>query len=649
MKKKLDILKWLLPIVALLATACGHDDLVLPDVYEVEEPAPYVEIRIAVPLANPYTTRANPMGGEEGNGRERGLENEDKIHDINVFFFENVKGLNGDENSRIVKHLYYNFGATNDDNSPEIESVSDDNNDIYPYFGIKYIKLKVKYWEDDIESCTKLKFYVIANIGRIYTPATLGELRGLRLDNDMNSWMMPNDVFSRDASKYSHFLMSTAYDAEYKYGSQSTGTNSLTDDNQGGYSGIATVQRLYARLDIWYNKSQIKTITDGGKAFMELDYQIKDKDKDETPLPHHVYITNVLPVNVMQKPSYVFKMVTNGVNSFSKNDLSDVLTASKYLWGGKESPNEYPTATSPNDRPKNYVIERHTLEKMTVTDINNMTKEESSYYNTSILTDWYGNTAVSQVKVDIANKEEGKLSAYFDCDPNSSSDSNSINNSYGCDHVSIISYANENTHPTDCYHSNYLTGMALRAVYVPDKIYTNFTSSTTTTEDEDGNETTVTTETLDELNQSATSITGGKIYRYSPTSEYNSEIQKENPKLQLEKNSIYFSDRVEAEKYAKANPEEMGIITEYIAIKHGDKWGFICYYNFWLRHYNNESAEYQENFPMEYATVRNNIYRAALEFSGPGDPEPTMREPDTMKARIFVRKWNYRKEDEIIF
>ena len=74
--------------------------------------------------------------------------------------------------------------------------------------------------------------------------------------------------------------------------------------------------------------------------------------------------------------------------------------------------------------------------------------------------------------------------------------------------------------------------------------------------------------------------------------------------------------------------------------------GFVCYYNLWLRHYNDEKADPQEAYPMEYATVRNNIYRVSISFNGPGDPEPTMRDPDTMQARIFVRKWNLRTDDK---
>ena len=109
MKKKLDILKWLLPLVVLLATACGHDDLLPTDVYEEEKTTPYVELRIAIPVANPLSTRSNPMGGEEGNGRELGVLNEDKIHNINVFFYDDENygaiGLDSDPKTPILFHI----------------------------------------------------------------------------------------------------------------------------------------------------------------------------------------------------------------------------------------------------------------------------------------------------------------------------------------------------------------------------------------------------------------------------------------------------------------------------------------------------------------------------------------------------------------
>lgn len=624
------------PLSALF-TSCGHDDLVPPDIYVEDPEPPYIELKIAVPLANPSATRANPMGGEEGNGRERGLENEDKIHDFNLFFFEDEGGLNGSDET-MLKQFYYSFDGDIQNNSRELESVDDNNGDKDPYYGIKYIKLKIQYWEDDIQNCKKWKFLALANFGKLSNISTLGQLRNLPLNEgtyNMQSWLK-NDPFTKDASKYDHFYMSTAYEAETWFGGQSTGTNSIEDDGKSGYSGTTTVQRMYARLDLWYNyeKNAVLTTTGDNARVKELKYSVVDtkgnivKDKEGENDFAEVYITNVLPVNVMQHPSFLFKRVTKDITSFIKVDLSSALSTEMYLWGGKESPSEGPFESNYNDRPTNYVMERTTTAK----EIGGATSQTDLYT-------WYGESAlhkvVDYIKPTNTNTDtDGHLSAYYDIgrvaagmDPiyNYGNDED-----YPCNRVSIIGYANENTHPTDCYHSNYLTGMAFRAIYVPNKIYRG--STTTTNADGTKNDSFVET----------TTVTEGKIYRYQKTNR--------TPK---ESYSIYFTTLEAAQVYDAAHTEDMGIITAYDAVEHeadgSKKWGFICYYNLWLRHYNNEAADYQDNFPMEYATVRNNIYRVSVSFSGPGDPTPTMREPDTMKARIFVRKWNYRKEDPIEF
>ncbi|MDE6637094.1 MAG: fimbria major subunit [Muribaculaceae bacterium] len=611
MKKKLDILKWLLPLVVLLATACGHDDLVLPDEYQEEPPTPYVEIRIAVPLANPYGTRANPMGGEEGNGRERGVLNEDKVHDINVFFYRDGDGMNGNDTTTIGYHFYYNIQNKEDALNTKVDSISEEDT----YFGARYYTFKFKYWKGDgnISETNGMKFLAVANAGDMgQNIKTLGQLRNYGLDD--NTWQNTYDAFSQDASTKDYFLMSTAYNEENTSG-QRVGNNTIQEGSNGEYSGTTTLQRMYARLDLWYNKSAnaITTVSGNNEKVTELRYAVENATSNK------VYITNVLPVNVMQKPSFLFKKVTKEITLFDKSGLSAALDANNYLWGGKESP----TVNSSNDRPRNYVIERHTLDK------------NSS--GTGELNTWYGNSMASQVKTDITSVEKGKLSGYYHGAPASES-----NPDYGCNQIAIISYANENTHPTDCFHSNYLTGMAFRAVYVPGNIYKDFSENTT--KDENGND--KVTYELDPVadNESI----GDTIYRYSPTAAALEEAK-----------SLYFTDRDKAEDYAKKNPGDMAVITSYKAEKHtlsdgSQKWGFICYYNLWLRHYNDvddvdSKTDPHEHLPMEYATVRNNIYRVSVDFSGPGDPEPTMREPDTMKARIYVRKWNYREEDEIIF
>ena len=659
MKKRLDILKWLAPLfVLLLANACGHDDLVPDEVY-VEETVPYVELRIAVPTVNPSATRANPMGGEEGNGRERGILHEDDIHDINVFFYvEETKtvtvtdgesttvkdvglGMDSDgDQTTIVKHIYYNLDNKNDTQNSQLWIPDDkpqdyDDTKYDPYYEKGYVILKFQCKEEDLQRIDQnggLNFVAVANAGPIddMEGGKLGDLREniLKYYFGTNTWTTTIDAFSHNAANMDYFLMSTAYNENTNYGGQYTGDNKVRKQSNGEYKGVTTLQRMYARLDLWYNKAD-NAVTEGtgtDEKVNELKYVV-DGATDNS-----VYLTNVLPVNVMQTPSYLFKKVValpEGTNSWNATSNSSVWDSGKTIWsgdvcnwGGKETPDNGPfdysegsKLSKDSDLPMNYVLERHTAEK-----------QKGGATSEANLTTWYGNTRVSKVRTDIQSDVNGKLTGYWHGLPNSASDP-----SYGCNYISIIGYANENTHPTDCYHSNYLTGMAFRAIYVPAEIYSGY------------RETVASGKTVIEASPwNVNDGTPTKIYRYSPTT-----------KLQSEAKSLYFTKREAALKYAEGHPEDMAIISSeaeaFTATKHGDKWGFVCYYNLWLRHYNFEQDDPQASYPMEYATVRNNIYRVSVSFGGPGDPSPTMREPDTMKARIFVRKWNYKEEPLITF
>lgn len=316
----------------------------------------------------------------------------------------------------------------------------------------------------------------------------------------------------------------------------------------------------------------------------------------------------------MREPSFLFKKVSSiDPNSW---DVTTLKNLTKFNWGGKELVDDY-------GYPSNYVLEPN---------ITNKTKEGTG---TSVdLDKWYKTSKTEQVKKDIVDSEKGKfLSYYSKYQPKGEGDPTD----YNCDRVSIISYANENTQGTDCFHPNFMTGLAFRAVYVPSVVAGDYTFK----KDESGNiiEETFTPDDKD------TEVT--HIWRFSPSDIYD----QEKGNIVRESESKYFSNYKACEDYQNEHPEIIGVVSSFTPFWHEaeGKWGFVCYYNLWLRHFNDEKADPTEAYPMEYAIVRNNIYRVKIDFTGPGDASPEMREPDTMKARIFVRKWNYRGVDSFFF
>ena len=62
----------------------------------------------------------------------------------------------------------------------------------------------------------------------------------------------------------------------------------------------------------------------------------------------------------------------------------------------------------------------------------------------------------------------------------------------------------------------------------------------------------------------------------------------------------------------------------------GEGWGYYCYYFYWNRH--NDNSKSGEMGPMEFATVRNNVYKLAVTKIGAlGHPRITDYDPDPMK------------------
>lgn len=247
-------------------------------------------------------------------------------------------------------------------------------------------------------------------------------------------------------------------------------------------------------------------------------------------------------------------------------------------------------------KPVNYVVEQTTALKGDDT-------------TESTLIDWYGDTRASYMESNYAGifgegSNRGLLSAML-------SDKLLVDESGKdqFDRSMTIAYVNENTQPIEHHDSRFMTGLLFRAVYIPAKVYKDA-----------------------DLEVDADYERGKNFCLYRPTAAD-----------MTESNSICFSSREAAEAYLAKHPEDMAVITEYP--------GGVCYYHLWLRHANTDSPEassYHECCPMEYCTVRNNIYRVAVSFTGPGMAKPDIREPETAVSRIFVRKWNFRRQPQII-
>lgn len=518
-------------MLLLLAAGCSGDTPDFPG-QDDDDPTSQLYLRLELTVATGGSTRSNPTGGEDGDGREEALERENRVSDLNLYLYnyENESGLNSENPSAIdvKKHLYI----------PSVTAMSVK----VPLFGYTPV-------END-------RIIIIANAGESVEADNLGDLRDKVCNNPWSGSIVKETT---------GFTMGTARldDENGKIDVSSSGTF------EDPYKAEVTIERTAARIDFWFKNENIPASGD----VSELVYDVKGTDGN--PTGSKVRIQHITPVNSMQKPSYILKHVTEG---FSTDKI--LVCANETL--------------NPIGKPTNYVITPTTLSLLT-------TAPESLY----------GLTRGEYIRANAAeifNEDNSVASIFKNGEQKDYSESGKDFNRYV-----ILAYTNENTQIGKDFTSEYTTGLVFKAIYQPGTVYSGYTPAA------DGEDEILTVD--------PDYSTGKDFWRLTIVG-----------KTMGEEKNHYFSNKDAAESYKKAHPELNCMITKFE--------GGVCYYNLWLRHAN-EDSDPHEDFEMEYAIVRNNIYRVGVTFSGPGDPTPELREPNHIKSYIFVRKWNFRLQPEI--
>lgn len=425
--QKIKYILLLLPLIA--AQSCSSDDFVGPDLPSEPEVAGYLQLAVSTSGSSAYS-RANPSGGENGDGPEHGIGKENAIYDLSIFVYRDKgKGLDGDY--EIVWSRYVDSEILSEEGS--LKNYID---------GIFNVKIPLKEGEIGNLRLSKdytLRALVIANADpRLvvnYGTGTIGSL--VSLLSYGNPWT------GETAAEADHFVMSTAFNGA-KHSSQDGLIRAVGSSSQEGtvFSCSVSLERVAARIDFQFTTDNIDDDSRGG-----LVYKVQGAN-------HTVRITNIIPVNLMKQPSYLVKHVTTGTGSF------DELKASpNFLIAGDEE-------TIGDDKtPSNYVWTLNFRDKPGV-------NLSALYNNHASVLSMYNDADLAYI---LPLTKDFLKDAPFD-----------FTETRGNDRTFIITYANENT----CHNSaqeissdggytynpsEHLTGLLLRAKYTPDKLYTSGT------------------------------------------------------------------------------------------------------------------------------------------------------------------------------
>lgn len=247
-----------------LVTGCISENYGEEHTDDGMQPRSYVSLSLV--SASGSATRANPTGGEQGDGSEEGQDYENRITKAVAFFFQSDAGINGDADIPILAIVPFSFSSAGENGT---------------------------YTTDPrpitLENGT-YRVLVVANPGIEWWSGrelTLGDVRDYI---QTQAW----NVSGSDPAAYSDFVMTSAHDAEFTL-------DSNPQDNPA--TATVMVERMAARLD--YKADASYTCTD--PAYRNAT----------------VEITGAALVNNLIAGSYLMKRVAKDVSGTDLSYLGD--------------------------------------------------------------------------------------------------------------------------------------------------------------------------------------------------------------------------------------------------------------------------------------------------------------------------------------
>ena len=542
-------------LVTALAAGCAQEDIGNdPSEGGGMSATSYVSLSFASPQGTP--TRANPTGGETGDGQETGQDYENAITSAVAFFYQGTdqKGVNSGGNTPIKAFVSFNnIGNGTDENSTGVDR-----------------KYTTSPQQVDLENGT-YNVIVVANPGTDWWTGRSITLADVRDYIQTTAWTVSE-------SGYSNFVMTSAADATLTLNSNPESDPATAEVN---------VERMAARLD--YKVEAPYTCTDPAYSGATVE------------------ITGAALVNNLTEGSYLLKRVADDVNG---NNLS-------YL--GDETADENGVAT-------NYVLDPWTASK------------NGNLYGT-----WFMN----------GSPDPNWWAGYVQ--PGTSV-------SDGAETWQRIGYTLENTTAADAAGSDYSTGVVFKAKFYP-KGVANYTDGETffalgnrlfaSMEDMMKNFYGSKFDELDDLIKKCETWRDVKQFITSTLltndpSGYNKYLEglaegKDDTGAVSDASSLIWSNYMlnecgySKDENGKVVLDQNGKVTRIALKPYGTRTyeDATCYYTWWVRH-SNDNDDTKKDI-MEYAIVRNNIYKITVEsIYSLGDPVPGDK---GLRVNVYVNNW----------
>lgn len=272
----------------------------------------YINITLSVSAGNEQLTRATtPTGGEEGDGRENGIDTrENEVEGVTVIFYQNPAGINATAESAAATTMdFVAYYTTTRDNSYTPRTGKHYAGEVYYTTGEKELSTTT------LDAENTYHVIVVANAdltGSITTSSTLADVR-----DKVQAAVYTGSGKATDAS---HFVMTSEEDnvIDFSYSTYDAEQNRRTFlfDN-------IHIERMAARIDYWANGAEYSETYDHNGYV----YQVGLTND-------HFVLTSITPFNLNTGNEYLIKRTDDASNSY----LADETTTNNVL-------DPYPTKT----------------------------------------------------------------------------------------------------------------------------------------------------------------------------------------------------------------------------------------------------------------------------------------------------------------
>ena len=316
-------------LLPLLAWSCqwmteDYDDELVDSSSEVPQ---YINITISVSAGKIPATRANPAGGEYGDGVEQGIDTrENEVKNITLIFYEDATGINTNSAEAVVacvksyavsRYSEGDLPAAHTHKAGESEALKD---------------AEILYTTGDQElNGTTLqvgKTYKVLAVANGYVDVKAGDKITAVRDKVLTSIYSGSGV----GTSATDFVMTSESDATISLTNPTlyTSTTVAAKNRFVYYFDCIHIERMAARIDYWAkNSNGYKTsYTD------HPGYEYVAKMEDGTPSPDRFVLTSITPFNLNGGDEYLFKRTNDASNAYladetTENWVVDPTTSSK--------------------------------------------------------------------------------------------------------------------------------------------------------------------------------------------------------------------------------------------------------------------------------------------------------------------------------